>query len=109
MEDDDEIREIAIFSAQESGQQEMGEGERAFLLIREDKDDINLREQLAKPLHLLKLFPVRSRENRNRIWFDGLPEPRLKVIQLYKKFDLIFRDHLMNGRFKPLFILIFSA
>jgi hypothetical protein len=55
-----EIREITFFSAQESGQQEMGEFDRALIEIRDDKDDINFREQAAEQLHLLKLFSVRS-------------------------------------------------
>ncbi len=38
----------------------MGEFERVLLSIRDDKDDINLRKQLAEQLHPLKLFPVRS-------------------------------------------------
>ena len=58
MEDDFEIRIITFFSAQESGQQEMREGERALPAIRDGKDDINLREQPAKRQHLLKIFPV---------------------------------------------------
>ncbi len=61
--------EITFFLAQESGQQKMGESESAFHSIRDDNDDINLREQLAEPLHLLKLFSVRSQENCDRIWF----------------------------------------
>ena len=38
----------------------MGEFDCTLLSIRDNKDDINLREQPAEQLHLLKLFSVRS-------------------------------------------------
>jgi len=38
----------------------MGEFDGALLSIRDNEDDINLREQPAKQLQLLKLFSVRS-------------------------------------------------
>ena len=38
----------------------MGEFDRALLSIGDDKDDVNLREQPAEQLHLLKLFSVGS-------------------------------------------------
>jgi len=38
----------------------MGEFDRALLSIRDNKDDINLREQPAEELYPLKLFSVRS-------------------------------------------------
>jgi hypothetical protein len=53
-----EIRKTVFFLAQESRQQEMGEFDRVLLSVRDNEDDINLREQSAKPLHPLKLFPV---------------------------------------------------
>jgi len=55
-----EIRKITFFLAQESGRQEMGESDGAVCSIRDNKDDINLREQPAEQLHLLKLFSVRG-------------------------------------------------
>jgi hypothetical protein len=38
----------------------MGKFDHALLPIRDDKDDINLREQPAEQMHLLKLFSVGS-------------------------------------------------
>jgi len=84
----------------------MGEFDRALLLIRDNKDDVNLREQPAEPLHPLKLFSVRSRENRDRIRFYGPPESVPEVIQSFEEFYLTFWDHLMNCRLKSLVILI---
>jgi hypothetical protein len=60
IQDDREIRKIAFFLAQESGQQEMGKPDGAVLAVRDDKDDIDLREQSAEQLQPLKLFPVRG-------------------------------------------------
>jgi len=84
----------------------MGEFDRALLSIRDYKDDINLREQPAEQLHLLKLFSVRSRENRDRIRFYRHPESLPEVIQTLEEFYLTFRDHRMNCRLKSLVILI---
>jgi len=84
----------------------MGELDRALLSIRDDKDDINLREQPAEQLHPLKLFSVRSRENSDRIRFYGRPESLPEVIQTLEELYLTFRDHRMNCRLKSLFILI---
>ncbi len=38
----------------------MGESDGALLSIGDNNDDINLREQPAEQLHLLKLFSVRG-------------------------------------------------
>ena len=84
----------------------MGEFDRALLSIRDNKDDINLREQPAEQLHLLKLFSVRSRENCDGIRFYGHPESLPEVIQSFEVFYSTFRDHLMNCRLKSLVILI---
>ena len=101
-----EVREITIYLAQESGQQEMGEFDRALLSIRDDKDDINLREQPAEQLHPLKLFPVRSRENGDRIRFYRPLESLPEIIQALEEFYLTFWDYLSNLCLKSLFILI---
>ena len=84
----------------------MGESDRPLLSIREDKDDIDLREQSAEQLHLLKLFSVRSRENCDGIRFYGHPESLPEVIQSFEEFYLTFRDDRMNGRLKSYVILI---
>ena len=62
----------------------MGEFDRALLSIRDNKDDINLREQLAEELHPLKLFLVRSGENCDRIRFYWHPESFPEVIQSFE-------------------------
>ena len=105
-EDDFEIREITFFLAQESGQQKMGEFDRALLSIRDDEDDINLREQSAEHLHPLKRVSVRSRENRDGIRFDRHPESFPEVIQSFEDLYLTFRDYIINGRLQSLYILI---
>ena len=96
MKNDFEVGESTVIPAQESGQKEMGEGERAPLSIGDDKDDINLRKQFSKQLHLLKLFPIRNRKNRDRIRFDGPPEPFLEVGQGVEEFDLTDRNRLSD-------------
>ena len=101
-----EVRKITFYLAQESGQQEMGEFDRALLSIRDNQDDINLRQQLAERLHLLKLFPVRSREDGDRIRFNGHPDSLPEVVQAFKGFYLTFRDYLANRCLKSLAILI---
>jgi hypothetical protein len=60
IEDFAKIYKIIVFLAQESGQQNMGEFDRALLSIRDDKDDVNLRKQPTERLHPLKLFSVVS-------------------------------------------------
>ncbi|OGD26694.1 MAG: hypothetical protein A2028_03535 [Candidatus Aminicenantes bacterium RBG_19FT_COMBO_59_29] len=83
----------------------MGKLDRALLSIGDDKDDINLNEQPAEKLHLLKLFSVQSGENGDRIRFDWPPESFPQIIQSFEEFYFAFRDHLMNCRFKSFFIL----
>ena len=84
----------------------MGEFDRALLSIRDNKDDINLCEQPAEQLHLLKLFSVRNRENCDRIRFYWHPESFLETIHSSEEFYLTFWDDLMNRRLKSLGILI---
>jgi len=84
----------------------MGEFDRALLSIRDNKDDINLREQPAEQLHLLKLFSVRNRENCDRIRFYWPPESLPEVIQSFKELYFAFWDYLMNCCLKSLCILI---
>ena len=104
-----EIREITVRLAHESGQQVMGESDRAFLSIRDNKHDIDLREQSAEQLQMLKLSSARSRKDGDRIRFHGRPEPLPEVIQYAEELRFAFRDHLMNGRFKSPSILIIPA
>ena len=106
VEDDFEIRKITVFLAQESGQQAMGELDRALLEIRKNEDDEDLREQRAGQLHPLKFLPVGCQENRDRIRFNGYVESLPEGSQFFEGFDSTFRDHLMDRRFKPLGILI---
>ena len=47
--------EIIAFLAQKTGQQVMGELDRSLRSIREDEDDIDLREEPPEPLHPPKL------------------------------------------------------
>ncbi|MCK7480224.1 MAG: hypothetical protein M0C28_25400 [Candidatus Moduliflexus flocculans] len=49
--------------------------------IRKDEDDIDLGQQLPELLHRLELFPVRGREDGDRIRFHGRPEPVSEVFQ----------------------------
>ena len=84
----------------------MREFDRALLSIRDNQDDINLREQPAEELHPLKLVSVRSRENGDRIRLYGLPESLPEVIQSFEAFYLACWDHRMNGRLKALFVSI---
>ncbi|MGB3863617.1 MAG: hypothetical protein WA915_16175 [Candidatus Aminicenantaceae bacterium] len=84
----------------------MGEFDRALLSIRDNKDDINLHEQPAEQLHLLKLFSVRNREYCDRIRFYWPPQSLPEVIQSFEEFNFTFRDHIMYCRLKSLFILI---
>jgi hypothetical protein len=109
IEDYFEIREIAVFLAQESGQQVMGEFDRALPSIRDNKDDVDFREQPPEQLHFLKLFPVRNRDNGDRIRFDGHPESFPEAIQSFEEFYSTFRDNLMNGRLKSFVIFINPA
>ena len=103
------ILEITARLAHESGQQVMGESDRAFLSIRDNKDNRDLREQSAEQLHLPKLPSARSRKDGDRIRFHGRPEPLPEVIQFLEELYFAFRDHLMNGRFQSPFILIIPA
>jgi len=84
----------------------MGDFDRALLSIRDNKEDINLREQPAEQLHLLKLFSVRSRENCDRIRFYWRPESLPEAIQSFEDFYFAFWDDLMNHRLKSLVIWI---
>ena len=83
----------------------MGEFDGAVLSIRDDKDDIYFRKQVAEKPYLLKLVSIRSRENCDRIRFYGHPESLPEVIQSFEEFYFIFWDHLMNGRLKSILIL----
>ena len=83
----------------------MGKLDRALLSIGDDKDDINLNEQPAEKLHLLKLFSVQSVENGDLIRFYWPPESLPEVIQSLEEFYFTFWDHLTNCRFKSFFIL----
>lgn len=87
--------------AQESGQKEMGEIDRALFSIRDDKNDINLREQLSERLHPPELFMVGGRDNRDGIRFNRPPESLCEVIQSFKGFDIFFRNRRMNRSLKP--------
>jgi len=84
----------------------MSEFDGALLSIRDNQDDVDLREQPAEELHLLKLFSVRSRENGDRIRLYRPPESLPEVIQSFEEFYFACWDHLMNGRLKSLVILI---
>ena len=85
----------------------MSESDCALLEIRKNEDDVNLREQRADLLHPLKLLPVRSRENGDRIRFYGqVRSLSLRSIQAFKGLYSTLRDHFMDGRLKPLGILI---
>jgi hypothetical protein len=109
VEDLTEIHEIIFFLAQESGQQEMGEFDRALLPIGDDEDDIDLREQPAQRLHLPKLFPVGGYKNGDGIRFYGQPKSFSEIPQALEGFYLTFRDHLMDRRLESLVVLIIPA
>jgi hypothetical protein len=104
--DDSETRKITVFLAHESGQQAMGELDRALCEIRENEDDVDLREKRAGQLHPLKFLPVGCQENCDRIRFNGYVESLPEGGQFFEGFDSTFRDHLMDRRLKPLGILI---
>ncbi len=87
----------------------MGEPDGAVLSIRENEDDIDLREQSAERLQPPKLFPVRSREHRDRIRLYRQPESLPEVLQFVEELYLTFRDHLMDGSFESPAILIVPA
>jgi hypothetical protein len=109
VEDFAEIPKIIFFLAQEPGQQEVGEFDRALLSIGDDEDDIDLREQPAERLHLPKLFLVGSREDGDRIRFYGRPESLPEVVQALEEFYSTFRDHPMNGGLESFVIFAFPT
>jgi hypothetical protein len=98
--------EIIAFLTQEPGQQEMGEPDRFLRSIREDEDDIDLREESPEPQHPPKLATACGEKNGDRIRFDGHPESFLEIFQASKPFDRTVRDRLMNGRLESLTGLI---